>query len=124
MLRANAPNNVVIHPVALCDHVGSVSFAEGEDIDQCAIAEEGIAVEATTIDALDLKPDFIKIDVEGAEPLVLAGARNTIRKHSPLIYFEALDDDAFAASRAEILKAGKYEFVSFGDNHLATPSRP
>lgn len=43
---------------------------------------EPFAVAATTIDTLAAtlggRVDFLKIDVEGAEPLVLAGARDTI----------------------------------------------
>ena len=35
-----------------------------------------------------LKPDIIKIDVEGAENLVLAGAENTLKKHRPIILLE------------------------------------
>jgi hypothetical protein len=37
-------------------------------------------------------PDFIKIDVEGAERLVLAGAQETLRSHRPLVLFEASRD--------------------------------
>jgi FkbM family methyltransferase len=35
-----------------------------------------------------LKPDIIKIDVEGAENLVLMGAETTLRKYRPLILLE------------------------------------
>ena len=36
----------------------------------------------------DLKVDFIKIDVEGAEFLVMEGAKKTIKKYQPIIIFE------------------------------------
>ena len=32
--------------------------------------------------------DLLKVDVEGAEPLVFYGAKNTIKKHKPIILFE------------------------------------
>jgi hypothetical protein len=50
-----------------------------------------IAVRAERLDdALlgEYRPSFIKIDVEGAEREVLAGAIETISRHRPLIVFE------------------------------------
>jgi FkbM family methyltransferase len=45
-----------------------------------------------TIDSLNLdRVDYMKIDVEGAEHLVIAGAEQTIRKFKPIIYFEDLN---------------------------------
>ncbi|MEL6498827.1 MAG: FkbM family methyltransferase [Planctomycetota bacterium] len=37
------------------------------------------------------KADFMKIDVEGAESLVIAGGHNTIAQHKPAIYCEISD---------------------------------
>jgi FkbM family methyltransferase len=51
-----------------------------------------IRIETTTIDSYcqenDIHPDGIKIDVEGAEGLVIEGARATIAKCSPWILLE------------------------------------
>lgn len=48
--------------------------------------------QATTVDSLverhQLKPGLIKLDVEGAEALVLAGATRTLRDHRPVILSE------------------------------------
>lgn len=53
------------------------------------LGEGGENVNMITIDSLDLKQcDYIKIDVEGAEILVLMGAINTINKFHPAIFFE------------------------------------
>ena len=38
-----------------------------------------------TLDSLDLAPDFIKLHLEGAELDALRGARETIRRHRPII---------------------------------------
>jgi len=46
-------------------------------------------VEMVTVDSLNLLSlDYIKIDVEGAESLVLMGAKETITKYKPIICFE------------------------------------
>jgi hypothetical protein len=42
-----------------------------------------------SIDSMNLsRLDVIKVDVEGAEPIVFHGARQTIKKHLPIIIFE------------------------------------
>ena len=52
-------------------------------------ANKIIEVELTTIDSLELdKVDFMKIDVEGYETLVIQGAMNTIKKYKPIICME------------------------------------
>src|SRR5439155_11754661 len=45
-------------------------------------------------------PDVLKIDVEGFEPLVLAGLAETIRQNHPVIFFEhsKLTDDEIRSS--------------------------
>ena len=48
---------------------------------------------------------FVKIDVEGAEGLVLAGMRRLLREARPVLAVEFHDDDAWQARR-ELLEAG------------------
>ena len=62
------------------------------------IATETFKIEkviSTTVDELvgiyAIDPGFIKIDVEGAEHLVLEGARNTIARRRPIILIELSD---------------------------------
>jgi FkbM family methyltransferase len=45
-------------------------------------------VMTTTIDALNLNPDCIKIDAEGSESNILIGGKNQIVKNKPVIIFE------------------------------------
>lgn len=51
-----------------------------------------VTVPTVTIDVFcaerRLHPEFIKIDAEGAEPMILAGARNTIARYRPVLVFE------------------------------------
>jgi FkbM family methyltransferase len=61
------------------------------------IGEGGIPVPMKTIDGLDARVDFIKIDTEGYEANIIKGAMETIRKWKPIIAMSAyhkLDDKA------------------------------
>src|SRR5210317_865619 len=53
------------------------------------IGKGGEKLDVKTLDSLDLPGlDYIKIDVEGAEGLVIQGAQETIKKYKPVICFE------------------------------------
>lgn len=55
------------------------------------VGKGSTVVKMITIDSLNLKNvDYMKIDVEGAESLVLLGAEQTIKKFKPVICFEDL----------------------------------
>jgi FkbM family methyltransferase len=91
-------------PFALGDKDATVEFlADTESTQQGHIAgirnADGtshaprLSVEERTIDSLVASgeypaPDFIKIDVEGAEAMVLRGARQTLRDHAPVLAIE------------------------------------
>ena len=47
-----------------------------------------LPVEVRTLDSVRLSPDFMKIDVEGVEDRVIAGASETLRRCRPLIMAE------------------------------------
>lgn len=51
-------------------------------------------VTTLSLDSLDEKVDFIKIDVEGMEDKVLMGAERTIRTHRPILFIEIHKTDA------------------------------
>jgi FkbM family methyltransferase len=99
-LREEFPS-VEVRQAALADHTGERSFAH-------VLAEPGWSglVERPTpagspVETIEVRcerlddclpqrvePAFVKIDVEGAEEWVLRGARQTLRRHRPLIAFE------------------------------------
>jgi FkbM family methyltransferase len=92
----NALTNVVILNAAAGDRAGHVripAIDPNSDYNFGAIAvtekEDGDLVEAVPIDALNLQScRLIKIDVEGMEPVVIAGARETIKRCEPALFVE------------------------------------
>lgn len=54
---------------------------------------KAVEIDLTTIDKYvertGIVPDFIKVDVEGAEEFVLQGARETIKTHKPILIVES-----------------------------------
>ncbi|OCP34433.1 hypothetical protein BC360_30140 [Ensifer sp. LC163] len=49
---------------------------------------------------------LLKIDVEGMEPLVLAGAVNLLRSDRPIVYFEVLEIETLIRCRDILTKLG------------------
>lgn len=95
-------SNIKIFPYALSDESKSSSFhyvknapaysgikKRRYDIKNPEI--EKIEVDLHRLDdilAAETKIDFVKIDVEGAEMLVIKGGKNLIRKNKPMVLFE------------------------------------
>jgi len=102
--------NVVSRPLAFSDKVGRAKMAipvEGfyggfylASLD----AAGALDVETSTIDALIAQgvpePDFIKCDVEGAEDLVLDGARAFLERKHPIWLLETFRDDIVSRMRS------------------------
>jgi len=95
-IALNGLTNVHCYQLALGPQHGSVSIPpiNYNEIGNfggisMANANQGENVPMTTLDSFHLnKCHFIKIDVEGMEQYVLAGAIETIKKHRPFMYVE------------------------------------
>jgi FkbM family methyltransferase len=114
-----------------------IAYGEGPimNLGGVAIGQGGQPVSMIRIDSLGLTScDYIKLDVEGAEGLVIQGAANTIRKFRPVICFEYanyLDDkeicktlnmDSLPDIKKELEALGYKDFRYIeGDNWLALP---
>lgn len=61
--------------------------------DPAKLTVEEAECETRTLDSFDLKPTFIKIDVEGLEHEVLAGGAFTLIAHEPVLMVERYHDN-------------------------------
>jgi len=81
-------------------NTGGASIIEG--------ASDGELIQVITLDALNLdRCDFIKIDVEGFEGAVIEGARETIKRHRPVLHMEA-DREPHTPALIELVKSLGY----------------
>ncbi len=94
----NAAANVTLKPFAVSEKKGIVRFALGPDSAMGHIGDEGeLEVATTTIDdivsELDITPDVMKIDVEGAEREVFLGAASMFETAKPVIFLSTHSDE-------------------------------
>lgn len=89
-LRLNGADNVTVVPVGLADHDGHAEFhsvagansgaSALRPLDDSVVTRIELARLDRLVDEMDLpSPDFIKMDVEGAELLALRGMERTLR---------------------------------------------
>ncbi len=141
----NRLSNVIVMPYALSNVQGMLEFKLGlngalgclagvggeRDADDRDARAGSVSVPATTLDAFvaqhGLAPDVLKIDVEGAEMLVLDGGRRTIRERRPVIalstHTDALRSECLAFLAGEGYGVSALDGVSLDAAHdfLATP---
>jgi len=92
---------------------------------QGVTAVESIEVELIDLDTLMREQDVerldvIKMDVEGAELEVLLGAKATLQRFKPILFFELFDgalrkQNTSAAEVLDFLKRHGYDFLTFDD---------
>jgi FkbM family methyltransferase len=112
----NGATNVQLIAAAVSDRAGDAAFVMHESTLEGRLADDGESssarVRTETIDALVAggmaPPDFIKIDVEGAEGAVIRGAVRTIDTHRPLMLVEV--HSAQAGSEVAAAMPCRYTF--------------
>ncbi|MBE0429215.1 MAG: FkbM family methyltransferase [Thermoleophilia bacterium] len=115
-LRLNHVTNVEVIETALAERAGEVNFAEGVNSFNARIATDGgIRVKTAALDELVgggrlPAPDYIKMDIEGAETLALKGAGHTLKKYHPTIFLTTHGPDIHEEC-VDILKEAGYELV-------------
>ena len=99
-IRINEIENIEALNMAVSNVDSTLRFSNSKDTfanTYVSTSEENsIEVKAVSLDKFieqknGLPPDFIKIDVEGAEADVLEGAEQTIRKYRPVIHLSTHD---------------------------------
>lgn len=94
-LAMNKIGNAEVLPLAVAASTGTARFAVAEHPAMGGLGRGGdLEVETDTLDRLVTEgriqnPDFMKIDVEGAEHDVLRGAATVLRETKPIIFLSA-----------------------------------
>jgi FkbM family methyltransferase len=109
-VRRNELTQVIVHDEALGDRVGDVSFVvRGTGSRILTETDEGVVIRVrmTTLDTVLPTGDWAmgKLDVEGAETLVLSGAEELLRLNPPPVWMiEVLDRSLqrFGSSEAQL----------------------
>lgn len=121
-VRLNRAQNVTVVAAAVSDRAGTERFGPADNPAMGGLAPDG-SIDVATVTLDDLvkegavrRPDVLKIDVEGAELRVLAGARRTLVEARPAIVLSAHGWQLFEACREFLGQIG-YE------QHLAKDGR-
>lgn len=99
-MNPDLAQKVTVYPKAIWDRPGEkLIFLDSGPGSTSSGEPSGIEVETGTIDDLVPGPvDFIKMDIEGAEPRALAGAEQTIRRDKPQLAISVYHDVSHFAS--------------------------
>ena len=75
--------------LALGETASVVRFSSRGDMSSQIDGDGDVDVRQASLDALDIgmdiEPTFIKLDIEGAEPATLRGAKETLNRHRPIL---------------------------------------
>ena len=113
-IRLNCISNVEVVPVAVSDKNGTSAFAVEESGFMGHLSEEGeVTVPTATMDLLVeqgkvLPPDYVKMDIEGAELLALLGASRTFQRFRPMLFL-ATHGRKVKTQCCELLESWGYE---------------
>jgi FkbM family methyltransferase len=120
-------NGVSIHNCALGENEGTLTLynsAKQKNSGAATIDTSKLSnsldlvkqvVECKTLDSLNLSPTFVKIDVQGAEMMVLKGGQETFKKYRPGLVVECNDNGEIL----ELLYSWGYEkIMNIGNDAL------
>jgi FkbM family methyltransferase len=116
-LTLNDVTNCTVVEAAVTDHVGQVQFFEGSECSTGHLGREEATrgmksiVRAITLDAFTKTapaPNFVKVDVEGAEALLLKGAQHLLKADKPPTFLVEVHGEKLEATTRQILERQGY----------------
>ncbi len=119
-LDLNGATNVSVLGVAVSDRVGTSFFEQEATGAMGRLQSQGsLEVETTTLDALLCQgalvaPNYIKMDIEGAEAAALRGARVCFEKHRPVLFLATHGHD-IRQQCSELLRSFNYRMQVVGN---------
>ncbi len=123
-LRVNRTNNVTVIEAAVADFSGTARFSDGSDYNPKCISahlsnEGEIEVRTLTLDEVvesgeAPSPRLMKIDVEGAEVMVLRGAHRLLERTGPTLVIDT-HGRATHEKCCDFLRGLGYGLVTFGE---------
>ena len=122
-LEMNHITNVIIVEVAVFDSNGEVFFEEFTSDSQGHISKKGkLKVKTLSLDEEILQkkmplPNYIKIDAEGAELEILAGAKLILSKYKPTLFLSTHGDEIHKKCCAFLYSRG-YHLYPLDQNRL------
>jgi FkbM family methyltransferase len=114
-IALNHLENVTVIEAAVSDAGGEAYFNLGASTSMGHLAESGeITVEKVSLDEMLAKgllrpPEYMKVDVEGAEFEALKGARKLLEKYRPVLFLDTHQREAHNPTIA-LLEGMEYEF--------------
>jgi len=122
-LRLNHVNNVTVIEAAVLDKNGVASFNEGPGSSMGYLSHNGrLQVKTLVLDDLISSreipaPDYMKIDIEGAEFLALSGAKSTLVESHPIIFL-ATHGETVHQQCCQFLSSYGYDLKSIDEREL------
>jgi FkbM family methyltransferase len=87
-MELNQLQNVSLYKYGLWSEKKTLSISASPILGGNHIITEGSPIECIPLDQLNLAPDLIKMDIEGAEPFALKGMIETLRQSRPVLLLE------------------------------------
>ncbi len=87
-IELNKLPNVKLYKNGIWSEKKTLTISNSAQLGGNHITDRGDSIECIPLDALNLTPDLIKMDIEGAEPYALQGMMKTLERCHPVIIME------------------------------------